>query len=90
MLATLLRNRISAVWFVLIAGTLISFFLGTGHGISSHQLASIVIMLVAFIKVFLVGMYFMELRESPDVLRGLFAGYCLLVFAVTSGMFLFV
>jgi heme/copper-type cytochrome/quinol oxidase subunit 4 len=89
MLATLLRNRISAVWFVLIAATLISFALGTGHGISSHHVASIAILLVAFIKVFLVGMYFMELRDAPDVLRGLFAGYCLLVFSVTSGMFLF-
>lgn len=89
MLATLLRNRISAIWFVLIAATLLSFFLGTGHGIESHQVASVAILMVAFIKVFLVGMYFMELREAPDVLRGLFAGYCLLVFSVCTGMFLF-
>jgi heme/copper-type cytochrome/quinol oxidase subunit 4 len=88
MLATLLRNRITAVWFVLIAGALMSTEFGTGHGISSHQVASIVILLVAFIKVFLVGMYFMELREAPNVLRGVFTGYCLLVFSVVTGMFL--
>ena len=88
MLASLLRNRISAVWFVLIAATLVSFALGTGHGISSHQLASVVIMAVAFTKVFLVGMYFMELRVAPDTLRGVFLGYCLLVFSVVTGMFL--
>lgn len=88
MLATLLRNRITAVWFVLIAGALMSTDLGTGHGISSHQVASVIILLVAFIKVFLVGMYFMELREAPNVLRGVFCGYCLLVFSVVTGMFL--
>lgn len=89
MLATLLRNRTSAVWFVLIAATLLSFFLGTGHGIDSHQVASIAILLVAFVKVLLVGMYFMELREAPNALRGLFLGYCLVVFALTSALFLF-
>lgn len=88
MLATLLRNRVSAVWFVLIAATLLSFALGTGHGIDSHQAASVVIMLVAFLKMFLVGTYFMELREAPNALRGVFLGYCLLVFSVVTGMFL--
>jgi hypothetical protein len=44
--------------------------------------------MVAFIKVFLVGMYFMELREAPKVLRGVFCGYCLLVFGLVTGMFL--
>jgi hypothetical protein len=89
MLASLLRNRISAVWFVLVSATLVLFALGTGHGISSHEVASVVIVLVAFVKVFLVGMYFMELRDSPFVLRMVFTGYCLLAFAVITGMFLF-
>jgi hypothetical protein len=30
----------------------------------------------------------MELRHAPQVLRGLFLGYCLLVFSVVTGMFL--
>jgi len=55
----------------------------------SHQAASIAILLVSFIKVLLVGTYFMERRGAPDALRGLFAGYCLLVFGLCSGMFLF-
>jgi heme/copper-type cytochrome/quinol oxidase subunit 4 len=88
MLASLLRNQISAVWFLLIVATMLSFSLGTGHGISSHEVAAIMIMAVAFTKVLLVGMYFMELRHAPQVLRGLFLGYCLLVFSVVSGMFL--
>jgi len=88
MLVTLLRNRITAVWFVLIAGALMSTEFGTGHGISSHQVASVVILLVAFIKVFLVGMYFMELRAAPNSLRAVFVGYCLLVFGVVTAMFL--
>lgn len=89
MLVTLLRNRISVVWFVLVAATLLSLSLGTGHGIDSHRAASVAVLLVAFVKVFLVGMYFMELRAAPNALRGLFCGYCLLVFALCTGMFLF-
>jgi hypothetical protein len=85
---SLLRNRVTLVWFVLIAAALVSLALGTGHGIASHQIASVVIMLVAFTKMFLVGMYFMELRQAPPVLRALFTGYCLLVFSVVTGMFL--
>ena len=89
MLGSLLRNRISVVWFLLIAATLLSLSVGTGHGLDSHRGASVAVLLVAFVKVFLVGMYFMELRAAQNVLRGLFAGYCLLVYALCTGMFRF-
>jgi hypothetical protein len=46
------------------------------------------IMFVSFVKIFLVGMYFMELRDAPDALRAVFLGYCLLVFGLITGMFL--
>jgi hypothetical protein len=46
-------------------------------------------MLVAFIKVRFVGLYFMELRDAPHVLRGLFEGYCLVVCAMILGFYLF-
>ena len=52
--------------------TLASWYLGDGHG--STKLATIVVITVAFVKVFVVGHYFMELRDAPIPLRGTFGG----------------
>lgn len=87
-LAALLRNRVSMVWGVLICATLLSWWLGAGHGISSHLGASVVVLLVAMVKVRLVGLYFMELRNAPTLLRTVFESYCLLLTAATVGMLL--
>jgi hypothetical protein len=54
----------------------------------NHSLASVLILLIAFMKVRLVGLYFMELREAPVALRGLFQGYCIVVSAAVLGTFL--
>jgi Prokaryotic Cytochrome C oxidase subunit IV len=45
-------------------------------------------LLIAFIKVRLVGLYFMELRGAPTVLRGLFEAYCAIACTVVIGVFL--
>ncbi|MGQ0481841.1 MAG: cytochrome C oxidase subunit IV family protein [Pseudonocardia sp.] len=89
-LLPLLRNRISVVWGVLIAATLLSWWLGTGHGFDSVVTASVSILVVAFVKVRLVGLYFMELRDSPLPLRAIFEAYCLVACGVVIGMFLLV
>jgi caa(3)-type oxidase subunit IV len=84
---TLLKSRISLVWLVLIAATLISWKVGTDHGVHAH-LATVIVLLVAFIKVRLVGLYFMELRESPLPLRFIFEGYCVVVCTTLIIMYL--
>jgi caa(3)-type oxidase subunit IV len=84
---TLLKSRISIVWLVLIAATLISWKVGTDHGVHAH-LATVIVLLVAFIKVRLVGLYFMELRESPLPLRLIFEGYCVVVCTTLIIMYL--
>jgi caa(3)-type oxidase subunit IV len=89
MTTALVRTPATAVWVILIAATAMSWSLGTQHGMSNHQLASVIILLIAFIKVRLVGMYFMELREAPNVLRGLFEAYCVVVCALLLGVFIF-
>lgn len=53
-----------------------------------HRLASVAILLIAFIKVRLFGMYFMELRDAPNVLRGLFEAYCLVVCTLLLAVFI--
>lgn len=90
-IAPLLKTRVTAVWFALICATIVSWVLGTDHGLGSeadHRAASAVILAVAFTKVRFVGLYFMELRDAPLALRGIFEGYCLVVFAAVLGMFL--
>lgn len=88
-LITLLRSRVTLVWIVLIAATALSWMLGTDHGISSddQSVASVVILLVAFVKIRFIGLWFMELREAPWILRGLFEAYCLIVGTMTIVLF---
>lgn len=86
-LTALLRSRVSLVWLVLIAATLLSWKVGTDHGVHAH-LATTIVLLVAFVKVRLVGLYFMELRGAPLALRLIFEGYCLVVCTVLIIMYL--
>ena len=87
-MTALLRTPATAIWMVLIVATMTSLALGSEHGINSHNLASTAILLIAFIKVRLVGLYFMELREAPTVLRGLFEAYCVIVCTLVTAVFL--
>jgi caa(3)-type oxidase subunit IV len=89
---SVLRTRATSVWAVLVIATTISWALGSdqGFGPDGHTLASVVILVVALFKVRLVGLYFMELREAPPALRGVFEGYCVAVCGLTIGMFLLV
>jgi heme/copper-type cytochrome/quinol oxidase subunit 4 len=75
----LLRGPFLVVWVILIAATFVSWFLGADHGIGNHQVATALILLVAFVKVRFVGLYFMELRDAPQRLRLLFEMHCLIV-----------
>ena len=76
---------------MLCALTIVSWALGTNHGFGAghHLPASLVILAVAVFKVRLVGLYFMELKMAPTVLRGLFEGYCLGLFGLLTAMFVF-
>ena len=91
-LPSMLRTPTTVVWLVLIAATVLSWMLGTDHGFGAtdHTLSSVVILLVAFVKVRFIGLWFMELREAPVVLRLLFEGYCAVVCTMTIALFLFV
>lgn len=85
------RTRASAVWFVLVALTVVSWALGTSHGVAgNHELASLVIIVVAAFKIRFIGLYFMELRDAPWALRGAFEGYCALLPILLGAFYLFV
>jgi phosphate/sulfate permease len=81
------RNRAGASWLVLIAATLLSFALGADHGTGS--LMVVVVLGIAAIKVRLVGLDFMELRHAPVPLRVAFEVYCVGLWAMLSGLYVF-
>jgi hypothetical protein len=90
-LAPLLRTPTTIVWLGLTLATLLSWSLGGHHTLgmsSSHALAGVSILLIAFVKIRFVGLYFMDLRDAPPVLRIIFEIYCAVVFLALAAMFL--
>jgi hypothetical protein len=88
MLTTLLRDRISVVWLVLVLATLASWILGVGHGLPAGYNA-VAIIVIAFAKVHFVGRYFMELRHAPVALTAVFGAWNVAVAALLIGLYLF-
>lgn len=82
----LMRNRAGVSWLILIAATLASFALGADHGTGS--LVAVAVLAIAAIKVRLVGLDFMELRHAPIPLRIAFEVYCVGLWALLSGLYL--
>ncbi|KAA1421854.1 cytochrome C oxidase subunit IV family protein [Nocardioides humilatus] len=87
--ADLLRTSATAVWIFLVVATVTSWALGTDHAfVDNTTAASVVVLLLAFVKVRFVGLYFMELKDAPLPLRALIEAWCLIVCALTVGFFL--
>lgn len=87
--ADLLKSSSTVVWLFLIVATVVSWALGTDHGgISNLTAASLVILVVAFVKIRFIGLYFMELKDAPIVLRAILEAYCLVVCGVVVGFYL--
>lgn len=83
---TLLKNRAGASWLFLVALTVISWAVGAEHGTGS--MVAVLVLGIAAIKVRLVGLDFMELRHAPIPLRAAFEGYCVVIWATLSGLYL--
>lgn len=83
----LVHTKATGVWAALMIATGLSWASGADV-VGNHRTASMLVILVAFGKVRLIGLYFMEIRDAPLALRGAFEGYCLLVFATIAGMYL--
>jgi hypothetical protein len=74
------------VWFGLMAATLVSWWLGEGHG--ATKVAAVGVLVVGFAKVALIGEHFMELRGAPPQLRFAFLGWCSLIPTVLVTIYL--
>ncbi|OKH63215.1 hypothetical protein EB72_11885 [Mycobacterium sp. SWH-M1] len=82
----LLTNRAGLSWLVLIAATVVSWAVGAEHGTGST--IGVLVVGIAAIKVRLVGLDFMELRHAPIALRAAFEAYCVGMWALLSGLYL--
>jgi len=82
----LLRTRAAFTWLLLMAATVVSWAVGAEHGTGS--LVAVVVLAIAAIKVRLVGLDFMELRNAPIPLRAAFECYCAGIWALLSGLYL--
>jgi len=64
-----IKNRITLVWLLLVGATLFSWGLGHGVALPDPRQAGVVILIVAFVKVWFVFFEFMEVRHAPSSLR---------------------
>jgi hypothetical protein len=80
-MSTFVDRSILAVWVVLLGATTVAWQLGVEHGIRDTG-AAVLILAIAFVKVRLVGRYFMEIRESPIALAAIFDLWLLAVATV--------
>ncbi|WP_328358045.1 cytochrome C oxidase subunit IV family protein [Mycobacterium sp. NBC_00419] len=78
------RARVS--WLILVAATCASWALGAEHGTGS--VVVVAVLGIAAVKVRLVGLDFMELRHAPIPLRVAFEIYCVALWALLSGLYL--
>ena len=82
------RDRVAAVWVFLMLATLVSWVLGEDRLIHTQNVVAVGVIAIAFIKVRLVGIHFMELREAPLPLRAAFEAYVALAATVLVGLYL--
>lgn len=82
----LLWVRSTLVWLVLVTATVVSWLVAADHGTGSG--IGVVVLGIAAAKVRLVGLDFMELRHAPWPLRLAFEGYCVGLFSLLGGMYL--
>lgn len=79
----ILFTRISAIWLLLVAATLLSWIIDQGQWIS-FQFGRVAILAIAFIKVRFVIQEFMEVRVAPFVLRAVTDIWCVVIFVTLT------
>lgn len=71
-------DRLIFVWLLLMTVTILARLIGHGP-IADDRFASAAVIALAFVKVRLIGLDFMELRHAPLALRIAFEGWVLVV-----------
>lgn len=82
----LIYTRISAVWLILVVASLVSFESATAL-VADGRIAALIALVVAALKVRLVGLDFMELRHCPVPVRLGFELWLLVLFTAMIVMY---
>lgn len=72
----LVNTRVTYVGFMLLFATSISLWTASDISPGSEFASSLTVLIIAFIKINFVGMYFMELRHAPFIMKAIFNGWC--------------
>ena len=83
-----LASPVVVVWLVLVAITMLSWVLGAEHILGSAKNLTALLVVIAFVKVWLIGRYFIDLRSAVVPLRLLFDGWVLVVGATLTVTYL--
>lgn len=87
----LVWNRETLVWAILAGVTGLSWWLGTNAQAvdvsSDHTRTSVMLLVLAFIKVRLIIRYFMEVRHAPLVLRLICESWTILACGVVLALY---
>jgi hypothetical protein len=82
-----MKSTAIGVGAVLAALTVGSYVLGIDHLLGFSQLATALILVIAFVKVWLVTQYFMDIRHSPRWLKFIVKGWTILTAGVVVGLY---
>ncbi|MGH7965266.1 MAG: cytochrome C oxidase subunit IV family protein [Candidatus Binatia bacterium] len=84
----LIQSSATLVWAVLMLATGLSWWLGTHGAVTGSSSATITMLLVAFFKVRLVILYFMEIRDAPLPLKLACEGWVIVTCGAVLGFYL--
>jgi hypothetical protein len=80
-------RRLLLTWAGLVLATVVSWWLGGRPGsVVPAQVAAGLILVVAYVKIWFVGVEFMELRSAPPWLRRAFTTWLILVGGTTVAL----
>jgi heme/copper-type cytochrome/quinol oxidase subunit 4 len=83
-----LKKTAIAVGVALAVLTVGSYVLGIDHLLGFSRIAMAIILVVAFVKVWLVTQYFMDIRHAPRWLGRLVYGWILLSGTIVVGLYI--
>jgi hypothetical protein len=82
-------RRVTVVFACLVIATCVTWWLGSGHGLSGGTLrfAVAATIVIAFAKIYFIGQDFMELRHAPTALRAAFATWVIVISLAAVGLY---
>jgi hypothetical protein len=70
-MSRLVGRGVLAAWALLVGATVAAWQL-SDHGVANARTVAVLLLAIAFVKVQLVGTWFMEIRDSPIALVAIF------------------